>query len=124
MTKTLLPQLKSIEGRKALAEVLIDIFKQWGLHELNQAKLLGFKSMARLKQGEPLPDNEAILERAGHLLAIERALTKLYPSQENKRKNWITIANIKFDNATPLKIMLEEGIEGIKKIREFVESLL
>ena len=124
MTETLLPQLKSIEGRKALAEVLIDIFKQWDLHELNQAELLGLKSMTRLKQGEPLPDNEAILERAGHLLAIERALTKLYASQENKRKNWITLANVKFDNATPLKIILEEGIDGIKKIREFVESLL
>lgn len=123
MIETLLPQLKSIEGRKALAEVLISLFELWDLHELNQAELLGLKSMTKLKQGEPLPDNEEILERAGHLLALERALNRLYPSQEKKRNNWITLANLKFDNTTPLKIMLEEGLDGIKKIREFVESL-
>jgi hypothetical protein len=124
MSQTFLPQLNSIENRKLIAEILVELFKQWELHELNQAELLGLKSMAKLKHGNPLPDTGHILERAGHLLAIHRALIKLYPTQENKRNQWITRANLEFNHTTPLKIMLEEELDGIKKVREFVEDSL
>ena len=123
MAETLVTELTSPEARKALAEAILALFHQWNLHLLNQAELLGLNNMSALNRGEPLPENPQVLERVGHLLAIERALTKHFPFDLNRRDSWIETANPKLENELPLKIMLVEGVEGMKKVRELAESL-
>ena len=123
MTKTLVTELKSEEARTALAEALLELFEQWGIHEINQSALLGMRDMARLKQGQPLPANENVLERAGQILAIERILARLYPNQARRQTDWIFTANPRLGGVPPINIMLE-GLEGINRVRDHLESLL
>jgi uncharacterized protein (DUF2384 family) len=123
VTKTLVTELKSEEARTALAEALLELFEQWGIHEINQSALLGMRDMARLKQGQPLPANENVLERAGQLLAIERKLARLYPNQARRQTDWIFTANPRLGGVPPINLMLE-GLEGINRVRDHLESLL
>jgi hypothetical protein len=123
VTKTLVTELKSEEARTALAEALLELFEQWGIHEINQSALLGMRDMARLKQGQPLPANENVLERAGQILAIERILARLYPNQARRQTDWIFTANPRLGGVPPINLMLE-GLEGINRVRDHLESLL
>ena len=120
--ETLVPELKDPETRKALAEVIIAQFERWKLHEVNQAMLLGLSEVTELRQGKPLPDDQAVLEHVGHLLAIDRALLKLYPYQPERRARWISSPQPRLGGRTPLEAMLGGGIQGIKEVRAAVES--
>ena len=64
-----------------------------------------------------------MLERVGHLLAIDRALLKQYPYRSGYRDRWVTIPSDSFNGESPLQIMLTRGIEGIREIQEHLEYL-
>jgi hypothetical protein len=123
MRETLLPQLQDPEARRAVSEVLIALFDRWQLHELNQAQLLGLDNISSLRRDKILPDTPAVLERVGHLLAIDRALLKQYPYRSGYRDRWVTIPSDSFNGESPLQIMLTRGIEGIREIQEHLEYL-
>ena len=123
MTDTLITELTTPEARLALSEALLALFHQWGIHELNQLELLGLQKSNQLQPGVPLPNDKTVLERAGQLLAIERALHKVFPYQPSKRNAWILTANPLLNNEKPITIMLED-LDGIKKVREHIEALV
>lgn len=123
MTETLVTELRTPEARTALADALHALFQQWGIHDINQIELLGIQEIKKLQQGVPLPDDTDVLERAGQLLAIERALNKLYPYQPGRRNDWVLTPNSMLNDVPPINIMLE-GLDGIKKVRELIEALV
>ena len=120
MTETLVTELRTPEARTALAEALLALFKQWGIHDINQLELLGVQELNKLQYGVPLPDDTDVLERAGQLLAIERALSKRYPYQPSRRNDWVLTENPMLNAVPPINIMLE-GLDGIKKVRELID---
>lgn len=120
MKKSLLPELHEPEARAAVAEVLKALFDRWQLHEVNQAQLLGLSSGIELKQ-KIIQANTETMERAGNLLAIDRALLKRFPNQPERHDRWVFTANDHLDGLTPLSIMLENGLRGILSIRALAE---
>lgn len=123
MQKTWLPEVKDVDTRRALAVAILALFASWQLHEVNQAALLGLHDMAGLHKGEPLPQDNEVLERAGHLLAIGRALRKAYPQQLAPRTHWISSSNTKLFGATPLQYMLAGDVETMRQIRTLAEHI-
>ena len=121
MPDTLLPQLEESEAREAVAEAVMAIFSRWGLHEVNQARLLGLSNVLKIREKFREADQD-ILERAGYLLAIDRGLLKRYPLEPSKRDRWVFTANDNLDGLTPLAVMLEKGTRGIAVIKALVES--
>lgn len=121
MQKTWLPEVKDEETRLALAVTVLALFASWQLHEVNQAALLGIKDVKSLHAGAPLPEDTEVLERAGHLLAIGRALRKAFPKQLSQRTQWISSPHEKLFGATPLQYMLAGDVETIRQIRELAE---
>lgn len=121
MQKTWLPEIKDAESRRALAVAILALFASWQLHEVNQAALLGMQDIASLRDGEPLPDDAEVMERAGHLLAIGRALRKAFPNQLSQRTHWISSPHVKLFGATPLQYMLAGDKETIRQIRAIAE---
>jgi hypothetical protein len=121
---TLVPELKGAETRQALAEVIIALLNRWELHIDNQGELLGITDMGRILQERQLPDDVELLQRMGHLLAIERALKNLYPYAPTDRDRWVWKPNEYFTGKSPLQIMLEEGVSGIRRVRKGIESEL
>ncbi len=116
--RTQLPGLHSTEARQAAAGAVFAVLNAWGIHPVKQAELLGLPSIA---PGQPLPDDPGVLERAGHLLGIERALKRLEPDDPASRHAWLMIPDQELGGRTPLLVMLE-GLEGIKRVRERLES--
>ena len=121
MTRTLLPEIHSAETRQALAESVLAVLDGWGIHPAKQAELLGLPDLAPLRQGRPLPDGPAVLERAGHLLGIERALKRLYPHDPASRHAWLMLPDAELGEQPPLRVMLD-GVEGIKRVRKRIEA--
>lgn len=117
MTDTYLAGIHSEEGRRALAEVLLALFRQWELDEGDQARLLGLAEVASLWQGAALPNEANVLERAGMLLAIDRALKQQFADQPLKQEQWIGSRNIWLQGHAPLQRM-REGMEGIRQVYE------
>jgi hypothetical protein len=121
--KTLVPELRDMESRKALAEAVNGLLERWGLNPADRSALLAMKARGEPARDEPLPDDPAVLERAGHLLAIERALRRLYPYQPQLRDRWVSTAAPGLRGRPPIEVMLAGGVEGIRTVREVAEHL-
>ena len=123
MGETLLPEVKDIETRAALGEAMESVFDTWGLEEaFVRAALLGLPESS-LQHGKPLPSEHEVLERTGHLLAIHRALRRLYADDFEREADWLNHPDERLDGRSPLNLMLVEGLNGIKAVRAFVDTL-
>lgn len=121
MTRTLLPEVHSAETRLALAEAVLAVLGGWGVAPAKQAALLGLADTTPLHQGQPLPANPATLERAGHLLGIERALKRRYPGDAAGAHAWLMLPVEELGGQPPLRVMLD-GVDGIKRVRSLLEA--
>ena len=117
MKRTLLPALDSPEARQAVVESVLAVLHDWGVHPSKQAELLG---LAAIGPAQSLRDDPGVLERAGHLLAIERALKWLEPHDPASRHAWLMLPNAGLGGRSPLLVMLD-GLEGIKRVRARIE---
>ena len=120
MAGTYVSGLHSAEARRALAEVLLALFRHWGIHELNQAELLGMAEVKSLWEGGAVPNTTSVLERAGLLLAIDRMLKQLFTEEPLMRDKWVEFPNVALGGSSPLKVMLE-GAEGIRRVHALLE---
>jgi hypothetical protein len=118
--------LSSNDSRSALAKLVVKLFLQWGLSTADQLELLGLSPNSRAMlskygKGEALPATRDILDRVGWLLAIHKALSLLYPKNEDIRYSWVSRRNTAFNNLTPLTVMKEQGIIGIAKVARYLD---
>jgi hypothetical protein len=119
MTRTLLPEIHTPETLAALADAVLAVLGDWGVAPAKQVELLGLA--APQIPGQPLPDDPGVLERAGHLLAIERALKRRYPEDPAARHAWLMLPESGLGARAPLRVMLD-GVEGIKRARSLLET--
>lgn len=122
MSETLIPQLRDPETLQALTESVREVFEQWGIHEANAAALLDLPNVGLLRDNTPLPADEGVLERVGHLMAIHRKLNHMYPDQPERWQRWITTSWAGLGDRSPLQLMLGGELEGIRRVRDFIES--
>jgi len=118
--------LSSEDSRSALSKMVIRLFHLWDLSTADQLELLGLSPksramLAKYGKGEALPGARDILDRAGWLLAIHKALRLLYPRNEEICYSWVSRRNTAFDNLTPLAVMKEQGIIGIAKVARYLD---
>lgn len=69
----------------------------------------------QIERGESLPDDQEILGQVSWLFLIHSCLEQLFPYNPIISEGWIKFPNKALENKSPFKIMLEEGIVGIKK---------
>jgi hypothetical protein len=121
MTRTLLPEVHDPETRLALAEAVLGVLDGWGVAPAKQAELLGLADIAPLIPGAPLPDDPDVLERAGHLLGIERALKRRHPDDPAARHAWLMFPAAELGGQPPLRVMLD-GVKGIERVRTLLDT--
>ena len=63
------------------------------------------------------PKNETIIKRLSHIVGISDALRTTFPRNVNMSEKWMKSQHRRFDNETPLNVILEEGINGLCKVR-------
>lgn len=117
MSETFLPELHTREARHAVAELVLALFERWGLQEQTQGELLGVADIAPYRSGAPLPDAPEVLERAGYLLALDRAVQRRYRSEPLMREGWVAVPSAQLEGAVPLALMLQ-GLDGLKRVHD------
>ena len=120
------PDLSSRSGREALAQLVMTLFDRWQIGTAEQSALLGLAvgsraSLARYRKGEPFADSRDLLDRAGHLLAIHRALRVLFPHNRELVYAWPTTPNADFGGRTPVAVMREDGFLGLLTVRRYLD---
>lgn len=121
MSETRLPELHTPEARKAVAELVLDLFERWGLEDATRSELLGVSDLAPYRAGKPLPDQADVLARAGHLLAVDRLLQERYPDDARTRDHWPAVPSPAFSGLVPLALMLQ-GLDGIKQVHDVLSA--
>lgn len=117
--------LRSSEARGRLARMLTRLFEHWNLSLPEQAGLLGLStsnraSIARYRAGEPFADNRDLLDRAGCLLGIHKALRILFPHNRDLAYRWMTSFNRRLGQR-PVDVVLDRGFEGLLALRRYLE---
>jgi Antitoxin Xre-like helix-turn-helix domain len=121
MAETLVPELTSEEARSAVAAALLAAFDRWGVPPDKQAALLGMPDITALRRGGSLPEDADVLARAGHLLAIDRALKRHYGERAVLRDAWLLFPYSELGGQSALALLLA-GIDGIKRVRKLIEA--
>lgn len=121
--------LLSTDERVALTGAVFRLLDAWQVSSKGQPALLGLdpnlnpKKMNRYRLGMPLPDDAGVYARIALLLKIEHALQKLFPHSQLSANLWVTTRRVKLGNATPLEMMINKGIEGIKSVERGLYNL-
>lgn len=108
--------------RGNLSRVIMGIFEVWNVNSDVQKQLLGLpatgagKLLRSMQSGKAFPDDEAMEQRAEHLLAIHDCLRTAYPRSGNMASAWLVRANRHFGRRAPLSVMLE-GESGLRRVR-------
>jgi len=118
--------LHSSEARERLAKMVTRLFDHWQLPLSEQAGLLGLSrtnraSIARYRGGEPLADNQDLLDRVGCLLGIHKVLRLIFPQDRDLAYRWITAPNRRLGKR-PVDLVLEHGFEGLLAVRRYLET--
>ncbi|CDZ95316.1 MbcA/ParS/Xre antitoxin family protein [Pseudomonas saudiphocaensis] len=120
-------QLADEDGRRVLARVVTALFDRWKLDTEVQMQLLGMspksrKLLPRYRNGEQaLPGSRDNLDRAGYLLGIHKGLRLLFPEDEELRFSWVHRRNLALEGATPLEVMVRDGLIGIARVARLVD---
>lgn len=111
----------SDEERTRLAALVMAIFEEWHLDADQQLALLGLpegtktRELTRWRRGTPFPQEEALLNRAKHVLGIQESLHVVFPLNPQMPLFWLNNRNRYFKTA-PLAVMLEEGLAGMNRV--------
>ena len=114
--------LQDPDARQVVIDAIHALFKRWHLHPINQAALLNLADMTDLDQHISTDSDPEVFIRIGHLLAIDRALLKRFPYQASKRDQWVWQAQMLLRGQSPMSLMLNEGLDGIKFIRYLLQT--
>lgn len=108
--------------RIRLGMMVMGILDEWRLAPQDQVFILGLpdgtkpRELSRYRNGtSPLPQDEAILRHAHHVLGIQESLHVIFPLNRNMPGFWLKHRN-KVLKGIPLEIMLDEGISGMHRV--------
>lgn len=107
LTRQVLQQLEHWELSPEQAVVLLGLTNEIKPRQL-QSYRTGLKVLAQT------PEH---LERMGHIIGIGEALRTTYPFSVAMQMKWLHQVHRRFAGKTPLEIMLQEGLDGLLKVR-------
>lgn len=76
---------------------------------------------AYLKGERPLPATPETQMRLEHIAGITEALATTFPFSPQMRSVWLQRPHRRFQQRSPLAVMLEEGLDGLQKVRMDVD---
>jgi hypothetical protein len=117
----------SNDDRVALARLIVGLLDSWEVAPEDQIALLGLPdgtTPATLRgyyENTPLPDEPGINERVEHLVGIADALRTSWPHNAHMGAIWMNRRHGRFDNRTPLAVLLEDGLPGFFAVRTHLD---
>ena len=110
-----------------LTQAIMGILDSWGLPAAQQIILLALpektptRALRRYRDSTPFPDTSAVRERLEHIVGIYDALRTTYPHNPSMGAMWIKQPNRRFEDRSPLRAMVDDGMPGILKVRAHLD---
>lgn len=112
-----------VERRIALTRGVMELLDNWGTTGEQKITLLGLpddvrvRKLERYRKDEPFPDTETVNEHLAHLVGIADALRTTFPRNVEMCNLWMKQPHKRFENKTPMDIMVGKGLRGIIQVR-------
>jgi len=112
-----------VEKRLTLSRIVFEVLRGWEIKEANLVNVLGFpegtkpRALKCYSHDTPLPEDEAIMQRVDHILAIAEALRTTYPHNYRMGKSWLKTPHRRFNQRSPIDLILNDGLEGLISVR-------
>jgi hypothetical protein len=107
---------------------VITVLDEWRLTSADKICLLALpdetrtRSIQKYQQGDtPLPFDDTVREHVEHLLGISASLRLANPRNTAAGSLWLHRPHRRFDNRTPMAVMLADGLDGIVEIRKEID---
>lgn len=106
-----------------ITKTVMKVLDTWNLTTEQTVAVLGLSKNTRKRELDKyrtlkaFPKNETIIKRLSHIVGISDALRTTFPRNVNMSEKWMKSQHRRFDNETPLNVILEEGINGLCKVR-------
>ena len=85
---------------------------------LNLSESFRSRHLTYFRSGaKPFPDDLDTWSCVDHIIGISEALRTTYPFSDEMRLAWIRKPHRRFKQQTPLSVMLNEGANGLLKVR-------
>jgi len=122
---TISPQPLEID-RSKITPMLLTLFDLWQLNSEEKLAALGLSlenraALTRYKKGEAISASRDMLDRAGNLLAIHKALRLLFPQNPELAYGWMKTRNKAFHGQTPIETIVELGFPGLLYVRSYLD---
>ena len=103
---------------------IIGLLDEWKLTPEQIFRLLGLEGQLSSRdlrkfrtKSAALPYSTDLAERIEHIVGIVDALQTTYPRNAEMRTMWLYQPHRRFDKIKPMAIMLEEGLDGLIRVR-------
>lgn len=112
--------MTTVSATQSLASRVLDLLDQWALPPETQRGLLGLTraEYAQFCAGAEVSSPE-LATRIGHLLAIQLALYRLFPHQNERLQAWMRRRNPAFGQRSPVDVVRECGLDGLLMVRNY-----
>jgi uncharacterized protein (DUF2384 family) len=117
------------DDRAALTRKVLAVLARWGVEPMDQCRLLGLpapdagRRYRRLRMGEALATDRDVWERVALLLHLETALGQVFPHSALSADLWVTTPHPWLGSRTPLDLMLDGGLEGIRQVERSLDNV-
>lgn len=111
------------DKRLALTRSVMELLDDWKLNSQDRIILLGLPDEIRVRHLEQyrkdkaFPDSEIVNEHLVHLVGIADALRTTYPRNIEMGTIWLKKSHKRLNNHSPLDLMTQEGLPGIRRVR-------
>ena len=106
-----------------ITKTVMKVLDTWNLTTEQSVQVLGLSPQTKKRQLDKyrslkaFPNDDVIIKRLSHIVGISDALRTTFPRNLNMAEKWMKTNHRRFDNKTPLSVILEEGVNGLCKVR-------
>lgn len=103
------------------------IFDDWKLNGeqiltiMSLPKDIKVRHLSRFRQSAVFPDTPEVTERFRHVIGIMDALATSYPTNPRMSLFWMARKSKRFQNRTPIQVIVEDDLEGLITIRKHLD---
>lgn len=110
---------------EAMQRTVGAIFGRWGVSDVDAAVILGGispKTFRRWRGGEYGRVNRDLADRMSYILGIHKVLRIIF-AEPAQGYGWMSRPNAAFGGQTPLQLLLRGGMEDLRGLRRYLDSV-
>jgi hypothetical protein len=108
----------------ALTQAVVHHMDEWKITGEEMIAILGLgdevrpRHLQQYRQGDKVfPQTSDMMDRIDHIVGIADALRTTFPFSSQMRVMWLRKPHRRFQRRDPLAVMLDEGADGLMKVR-------